>query len=323
MTRRLSVAMAIFVAGCSAGGGPGAPDGGGGRTGAGGAPGSGGRAGAAGAGAGGVPGSGGAAVGSGGATAAGGRGSGGATGGTACTRDGLTAVVASYLAALAAHDPSGAPLAAAARYTENSKETAIGAGLWKTAGAAKLTRSLVDLAQCMTMTEVVLPESGTDDVMTLRLAVAAGRVTEAEAIITRSGDWNFSAQGYLDSSGQTWDVLPADQRGSYDQLTGDAKVYLDYFSDKSVTPPFAAGCTRLEGGASMIACPTGFPSGGLAIGDRRYFADVEAGVSASISIFGGTSGNLDAHFFRVIAGTIRNVHSMTVNSTFTTTGWPP
>jgi len=223
--------------------------------------------------------------------------------------------------ALAAHDPSGVAIAGNAKYTENAKTMMVGQGLWTTAGAAKLTRSLVDLKLCTTMTEVVLPSGGADAVMTLRLKVDGGGITEIEAVITRSGDWNFSAQGYLQSASQTWDVLPADQQVSYDELTRDAKEYLDYFSSKTTMPPFAAMCTRLEGGASMVDCPDGFPAS-LAIGQRRYFADVEEGVSASISIFGGASGNLDAHFYRVVSGTIRNVHSMTVNSTFTTTGWP-
>ncbi len=319
--KRMTAAIALLVIGCS--GGAGAPEGTGGArgggTGSGGS--TGGPGGQSGAGSGGASSTGGRGGGAGGGAGGMPAGTGGASGGDACTRDSLAGTVRSYLTALAAHDLAGVSIAPDAKYTENTKQTAIGSGLWKTAGAAKLTRSLIDLRQCMTMSEVVLPESGTDVVVTLRLAVAAGSVTEIEAIITRSADWNFSAQGYLDSSSQTWDVLPADQRNTYAELTDDAKIYLDYFNVHSLAPPFATGCQRLEGGASKIACPTGFPTG-LLIGNRRYFADVEAGVSASISIFGGDSGNLDVHFFRVIAGTIRNVHSMTVNSTFTTTGWP-
>ncbi|XYH93838.1 hypothetical protein ACMHYB_39200 [Sorangium sp. So ce1128] len=87
-------------------------------------------------------------------------------------------------------------------------------------------------------------------------------------------------------------------------------------------PPFGEGCERLEGGAATAPCPVGIPED-VDIGNRRYLADVEAGVSVGIVLFGGESaGLLDAHFFRMIDGTIRNVHSMTVNSSFTTTGWP-
>ena len=37
-----------------------------------------------------------------------------------------------YLAALLIHDPSGLPVAADAKMTENTKPTTLGEGLWKT-----------------------------------------------------------------------------------------------------------------------------------------------------------------------------------------------
>lgn len=50
---------------------------------------------------------------------------------------------------------------------------------------------------------------------------------------------------------------------------------------------------------------------------------MEAGVSVGIVLFGSeNAGLLDVHFFRLIDSTIRNVHSMTVDDTFTTTRWP-
>lgn len=264
---------------------------------------------------------------SGGVTTGGGAGGSDATGGGAgepvgCTREGLAAATKAYVAALPAHDPAKAPIAPSARYTENTEEVEIGEGLWETAGPVKLHRYLVDTEQCATVSEVVLPESGEDVVMALRLKVERGSITEVEAIITREGDWLFDAQGYVDSRDQTWDVLPAEQRSTREELIAAAKAYFDVFSDPSVKPPFGEGCERLEGGAAKAPCPVGIPEG-VTIGNRRYFADVEAGVSVGIVLFGGQSvGLLDAHFFRLIDGTIRNVHSMTVNERFSTTGWP-
>lgn len=255
-------------------------------------------------------------------TAGGGTTGEGGGGQASCTRQGLAAATQAYLAALSTHDPAGAPIVSRAKYTENTEEVPIGEGLWKTAGPVKLHRYLVDTEQCGTMSEVVLPEDGVDVIMALRLKVESGGITEAEAIITRDGDWLFDAQGYLDSKDQTWDVLPEEQRSTREQLLAAAKAYFDVFSDKSVKPPFGEGCERLEGGQATAPCPVGIPDG-VTIGNRRYLADVEAGVSVGIVLFGGeSSGLLDAHFFRLLDGTIRNVHSMTVNSTFATTGWP-
>ncbi|HXJ18905.1 MAG TPA: hypothetical protein VMT03_01630 [Polyangia bacterium] len=268
---------------------------------------------------------GGPAVGSGGGSgggAPGGGGSAGAAGGD-CTRADLQAAVNAYLAALVAHDPTMAPLADSVRYTENTKDVNIGDGLWKTAGAVSLQRDLLDTVQCMTVTQVVLPESGTNIVFTQRLKLDGGKITESEAIITRPGDWNFDAQGYLNTKSKTWDILPANQQTPRDVLITMPKLYWDYFLDNTTPmPPFASDCTRVEGGkGSPVPCTTGIPSG-VTISDRRYWADEQEGVAAGVSIFGGSSGLLDVHYFRTISGKIENVYAMTVNTSYTATGWP-
>ena len=248
--------------------------------------------------------------------------SGGSGSGGSCTRDALSGAVDSYLKALIAHDPAAAPISPTAKYTENTETVTVGEGLWKSAGETKLVRKLIDTQLCTTVSEVVLPEDGTDVVMTLRLKVDGGSITEIESIITREGDWLFKASGYVDSKSQLWDVLPEDQRSTREELLAAAKAYFDVFNDDSVEVPFGPGCQRLEGGAATAQCTMGIPSG-VPIGNRRYWADVEAGVSVGIVLFGGNNGGLlDAHYFRMIDSTIRNVHSMTVDSQFTTTGWP-
>lgn len=256
--------------------------------------------------------------GSGGATA----GSGG-TGGDACTRASLESTTKAYLEALSAHDPSKASIAPTVKYTENTEEVEVGEGLWESAGDVKLLRTLVDTEQCTTVSEVVLPENGEDVVMALRLKSGDGGIAEIEAIITREGDWLFSAEGYLESADQKWDILPEDQRSTREQLIDAARAYFDVFDDKSVQPPFGPGCQRLEGGQATAPCNVGIPEDRVVIGNRRFFADVEAGVSVGIALFGSqTAGLLDVHFFRLIDGTIRNVHSMTVNESVVGTGWP-
>lgn len=244
-----------------------------------------------------------------------------------CSRETLLAFVDTYLDALAAHDSSTLPVTDNVKYTENSHETALTEGLWAKAGEAELVRSLVDTVQCSTVTEVVLPEDGTDVVMTQRLKLEGGKLSESEAVITRDGDWLFDAQGYLDSADQKWDVLPEDQRTSREDLIAAAKAYYDEFNDNPnddandpIDIPFDdADCTRLEGGQGTAQCTQGIPEG-VPITDRRYWADEEAGVSVSIALFASL---LDAHYYRMISGKIHHVHSMSVQSeTFTTTGWP-
>src|SRR5262245_62135009 len=56
-----------------------------------------------------------------------------------CDRACLIALTDGYFAALAAHDPAKAPLAADIRFVENLKRLKPGEGLWKTATAAPTT----------------------------------------------------------------------------------------------------------------------------------------------------------------------------------------
>ena len=53
--------------------------------------------------------------------------------GGACDRACLTGIADAYLAALVAHDPSRAPMAPNAKFTEQAQVLAVGEGLWKTA----------------------------------------------------------------------------------------------------------------------------------------------------------------------------------------------
>src|SRR5262245_58013990 len=56
-----------------------------------------------------------------------------------CDRTCLIALVDSYMAAIGAHDPSKAPLAADVKFVENVKRMKPGEGLWKSATALPTT----------------------------------------------------------------------------------------------------------------------------------------------------------------------------------------
>ena len=56
-----------------------------------------------------------------------------------CDKTCLTGIADAYFAALAAHDPSKAPMAPSAKFTEQTKVLAVGEGLWKTASEAPTT----------------------------------------------------------------------------------------------------------------------------------------------------------------------------------------
>src|SRR5581483_8747124 len=57
-----------------------------------------------------------------------------------CDRECLRGFITQYLNAMVAHDPKSLPLAAGARFTEDTKTLPLGEGLWKGAAALRTYR---------------------------------------------------------------------------------------------------------------------------------------------------------------------------------------
>ena len=97
--------------------------------------------------------------------------------------------------------------------------------------------------------------------------------------------------------------------------------YLDLFSDKFVQTPWGRPCARLEGGAytnrkddPLATCEVGIPPGVLYIVNRDYVVDVQQGVINVFCRFGNSAtGMPDSHTFRIVAGRIRGVHTISIN----------
>src|SRR5579862_8217457 len=105
-----------------------------------------------------------------------------------CNRACLEDLVNQYLAAVVAHDPKRLPLSADAIYTENDQIIDIGDGFWKTAegfGNYKHYFSDPEFGQVAFMG--TMREAGAVLLMSLRLRVELGRITEVESIYYRQG----------------------------------------------------------------------------------------------------------------------------------------
>ncbi len=201
-----------------------------------------------------------------------------------CSRDALRGLVDQYFAALAAHDPSGLPLAPNVRSTENGVEVAVGKGLWQTAGKALLRRVLVDTQRCGTHASAVLEEpfgsaavgqanafSGTKPLPAegtvrpilfgVRLRVENGRISEIESIIAREREFAFDAEGVLATKDQDWEsLLPPEERSSRLAMVAAADDYFGMFSAAPVVrTPFASPCDRWENGMFATAGGTALP----------------------------------------------------------------
>jgi hypothetical protein len=101
-----------------------------------------------------------------------------------CQRACLENVMDQYLRAVVKHDPKAAPLSADIKYTENSQLVDVGDGFWKTAQAVGSYRHIfADPEAGQVAMMGTMWEADARLLMSLRLRIELGRITEAEAVL--------------------------------------------------------------------------------------------------------------------------------------------
>src|SRR5205809_107899 len=119
-----------------------------------------------------------------------------------CNRACLEGVVDQYLAALVAHDPKRLPLSADVMYTENDQAMDVGDGFWKTAeGLGNYKHIFADPEFGQVAFMGTMREAGAVLLMSLRLRLELGRITEIESIYYRQGGGGPSGIADLDKPG--------------------------------------------------------------------------------------------------------------------------
>ena len=185
-----------------------------------------------------------------------------------CDRACLEDLVNQYLAALVAHDPRRLPLSADVRYTENDQLMNIGDGFWKTVesvGNYKHIFADPEFGQVALMG--TMHEGGTPILMSLRLRIQLGRITEVESIFFRPGGGGPNNAPALDQPGykpeDMWfKSIPPAQRLSRQEMISIADAYfsgLEKNDGKGVngtgTYPFTSDCDRIENGSHTTNVP--------------------------------------------------------------------
>ena len=102
-----------------------------------------------------------------------------------CDRACLEGLIDQYLAAVVAHDPSKLPLSKDVKYSENYQMLQVGDGFWKTAsgiGSYKHVFADPEFGQVAMMG--TMREANTTLLMSVRLRVELGRITEIESDAT-------------------------------------------------------------------------------------------------------------------------------------------
>src|SRR5262249_37750320 len=126
-----------------------------------------------------------------------------------CTRADLKAAVDAYIAAQRSGNTATLPLAAAAKYVENTVDTALRQGIVKSPVKIDFSRSLLDTSICETFTEVIVTDKTHPYVLGVRIKVVNRKIAELETLVTDADDWLFNAENYLKySSTENWGAIP-------------------------------------------------------------------------------------------------------------------
>jgi len=202
-----------------------------------------------------------------------------------CDRACLEGVAEKYLAALQAHDPSKAPLARNARFTENGAELPLPDGLWRTAGNIGPYRLFATDPNAGSIGFFVkVQENGAPALAATRLKVVRNQITEIESVVARlSATLGGTPAGLIgpDRLGdsprpQFVTALPPERRHARQKL---AEIVNGYFTglenntgDKP--PAFADDCLRLENGTQTSGRPVAADAtpGPLNFGCKEAFA---------------------------------------------------
>jgi hypothetical protein len=189
-----------------------------------------------------------------------------------CNRACLENVVDQYLSALVAHDPKRLPLSKDVRYTENAQTIELGDGFWKTVeGRGNYTHIFADPEFGQVAYMGTMREAGTPLLMSLRLRIELGRITEIETVYFKPGGGGPNNIADMDKPYKPEDIwfksIPPAQQMSRQELIGIADAYFSSVQKndgKGVngtgTYPFTNDCHRIENGSPTTNVTT--PPGG-------------------------------------------------------------
>jgi len=205
-----------------------------------------------------------------------------------CDRACLRSALDSYLNAVIKHDPAAAPLMIGFRQTENAIVVRPGTGLWKSMTAlGAVQRRYLDPVTGQAAFFGIVEEGSEKAVVTVRVKIDDRKISEAEWLIARKGEWGpngpggnvFNAES-LAMNPPPERTVPKAQRLTRESLLAITNSYFDGLTthDGSIIQ-HEDGCTRVENGTVMTNRPGrngGPPSGDCAAGLANFNTSIVA-----------------------------------------------
>lgn len=266
-----------------------------------------------------------------------------------CDRACLKGFIDQYLDALASRDPSGLPVAASVKYTQNGRVLGLGEGFWKTAGAPVSYRDyILDPQSGGAAVLTAVREYDAIAQMAVRLRIANSEISEIETLVVRVGDQNWFAPENLDDFSDIFALrVPPAQRNTREELVAAADAYFTAIQTEGtpefVQAPFGDSVKRYENGLQttnvtedpIVDRHTLSPDEqlerafykGTMVTDRRYpVVDIENGIVLAIATFRrdgpDTTTLLLSEAFKVTDGQLREIRAVMLNlPNGASTGW--
>lgn len=173
-----------------------------------------------------------------------------------CDRACLTGLMTQYIDALVAHDASGLPLAANARYTEDSRNARLGEGIWQSITAhGGFRQDYIDTRKQVAAAHVLLREGETPVLYSVVLHVAGRQIAGIESLVQRVAPGARLQPTELGAPIRGMnDPVPRGRRETREEMVRIALTYpeglrVGNFTDGGT--PFAADAYRVENGAIM------------------------------------------------------------------------
>jgi hypothetical protein len=180
-----------------------------------------------------------------------------------CNRACLEGLVNQYLDAVVVHDPKRLPLSADVRYTEQEQVMEVGDGFWKTVtGRGDYNHYFTDPVAGQVGWMGTMREKGGLLLMSVRLRVQLGRITEIETSYFRAGGGgpnNIAAMDSLKQPEELWtQPIPPALRASRQDLINIANAYFEAVqkNDGKGFYPFTDDCDRIENGSHTTNTPS-------------------------------------------------------------------
>jgi hypothetical protein len=158
-----------------------------------------------------------------------------------------------FIDALVAHDPAMLPLTDDARYTEDSRNAALGAGIWQSVTAnGGFRQDYIDTRKQVAASHVLLHEGDTQALYSVLLYIANREITGIETLVQRVGpDGRFRPTELGAPIRGMNDPVPAGMKNSREEMIGIALTYpeglrVGNFTDGGT--PFADEAYRVENG---------------------------------------------------------------------------